>query len=372
MTTLSTLEVSPKADYKNVLVREDLTYQVSGGEQVKPYLLLNKTKDRFGGKKSYGFTFSMNGAGEGILLNDLYEISENDISADEQGTETGFLAWCLQTVMLSETADMMADEAATNGWSIELSDLSGQDYHLNVVEKHIVLNTHGLGAQSLRKSEYFRNIVVVSLVRALRDVWQEARHGGFEDDYGPESILMLERIRAADCDIITVLVAWEISLTEETDIWRHMIGSEEGDIAMAFSAAMDSANSSSIHGAMHTAFRQWFASEDRINVCDHETLEYLDTFIAEEGVEGFGHSYLTPARLEILSCLPDKTAYLQYAGQELISDPLYAGMANAINQSHFMHIMHDMESTTVAGVSFRSADLAAKIFPAQTKEYVDA
>lgn len=340
---------------------------------MKPFLLHRQTKDRLGAANSFGFDFPNLGKESQLNLRTLCTIASarrdedlrNDDTSDLTLTDHAqLLGWVVQSLFQSETAHDMLEEAANNGWSIELDDLDHHDFHLDVPEKHIVLNTHGLGAASLSRSDYFRNLLLVSLTRALRDVWQETRHGGFEDMYGPESILMLERVRAADCDVMTVLVAWELRQADLSDLWRHMLGSDEGDLAMTFSSSLEKNMANpSIHDAMHITFRQWFASEERINICDHETLEYLDNYIAQEGPNAFGSNHMKAPALELLSCLPNKTAYLEGHGTELISDPLYSGMNDAINQSHFMHIMHDMQAITVAGIPFRSEALASKIFP---------
>lgn len=372
---LSTLDVSPAKLKPNSIVTTqvyDLTEEYSGGDDVKPFLLNRQTKDRFGAPR-FGLSFSNLGKDSQLNLRTLCTIASarrdedlrDDGVADFALTDHAqLLGWVVQTLFQSETAQDMLEEAANNSWSIELDDLDHHDFHLDVPEKHIVLNTHGLGAASLSRSEYFRNLLLVSLTRALRDVWQETRYGGFEDRYGPESILMLERVRAADCDIMTVLVAWELRQADLSDLWRHTLGSDEGDLAMTFSSTLErNTVSPSIHDAMHAAFRQWFASSERINICDHETLEYLDNFIAQEGSESFGGNHMKARALEIISCLPNKTAYLKGYGDELIFDPLYSGMNDPINQSHFMHIMHDMQAINVAGIPFRSEALASKIFP---------
>ena len=344
-------------------------FDLVGGKEVKPFLQLKSTKDR---SKIFGFTPLTSDVTGRLRLHDLCaDAPAPSRNADE---EQEFLRWLLQTLRHSDLASAMIEEAADTGWTIGLDDLEGQDFHLDVAENHMIINNQGLGLQTLRASDYFFNVTLTSIANALRDIWQEKRYGGFEDDYGPESILMLERIRSADCDTLTIAIAWELRGAGQADMWRHVLGSEDGDMAIMFMTSIARLRTGqTIHHALSDTFRQWFASEERMNVCDHETLEYLDDLIAEDGYDAFGHSYLTASRLEILSCLPDRTAYLQNMGRELIADPLYAGMADPINQAHFMQLMHDLESTTVGGVSFRDADLAAKIFPADaSRESIDA
>lgn len=278
------------------------------------------------------------------------------------------------TILQSPTAAALFTEAAKDGWAIEIQDLDDHDFHLDVPEQCITINSHGLGTHSLQRSRYFRGAMMLSFVRALRDIWQEKRHGGFENTYRPEHILQLERVRAADCETLVVLTAWEVERAGNSDLWRHVIGSSEGDMAMAFTSDLEKQKHNiCVYDAMNAAFKQWFASDERVNVCDHETLEYLDNLIAEEGKDTFGAAYLNAQDLEILSCLPNRIAYLQGRGGELMRNPLYSGMNDAINQSHFMHIMQDLDTVQAGGVAFRDADLAAKIFPQDTaKTSIDA
>ena len=116
--------------------------------------------------------------------------------------------------------------------------------------------------------------------------------------------------------------------------------------------------------ALSAAFAQWFREPQRVNSCDHEILDDLDMFVADSGQDaGFGRRKLTPAGLERLSCLPDKTAYLRGQGREILANPLYAGLGDPLNQAHFMQILHDAQTVRVHGVPFSNVALAAKIFP---------
>jgi hypothetical protein len=274
------------------------------------------------------------------------------------------LAWCIAVLSTSPTARLMIKEAMNLGWQMGLEDLRGHDFHLDVPEKIIMIDNNGLIPSALGNSEYFRNIILISMIRALRDVWHEKRYGGFEK-YGAEAILMLERARAADCDVLSVLCAWELRSDGHSRLWRHLIGTDEGDLALSFSTYLEKDPSSLFTGkALAATFRQWYHNEERSNACDHETLEYLDTLIlSSNGENPFGNTELTPVGLELISCLPDKTAYLQRQGREILSDPLYAGLSDPINQSHFMHMMYDLQVTYVQGVPFRDPGLADKIFP---------
>lgn len=299
--------------------------------------------------------------------------SNKSLHALSLQNEKDLLAWILCVLAQSPSARLMIKEALNEGWQIALNDLGDKDFHLDVQQRLIVLHNNSLQISALIRSEHFQNALLVSLGRALRDVWQERRYGGFDEHYGPESILMLERVRTADCDTLSILVSWELRSEGFNDLWRHLIGSEQGDMAIAFSNRLEKDPGALFTGqALQATFKQWYQSERRINACDHETLEYLDDLIKTYADENpFGENYLNAIAIERLSCLPDKTAYLRGCGTHILSNPLYSGLNDAINQSHFMQIMYDLEVTLIEGIPFRDATLAAKFFPKKTlhKEY---
>lgn len=327
-------------------------------------------KDRVKGVKSAGYAVAQPQAFDLTQENDDFwslDLLCSDFSQDNDVLDNykTILSHCVGTLLASPTARLLVKEAAKEGWMISISDREGYDFHLDVAERQIVLDDNGLSALALGRSEYFRNVLTVSLVRALRDVWQEKRHGGFDEKYAPENILKLERVRAADCDVMAVLVAWEMRGEGQGDLWRHMIGSEEGDLAMAFSGHLERNPASNFSGAaLQAAFNQWYRNEERVNACDHEALEYMDSLVRENpGHNPFGNEKLTPVGLEVLSCMPDKTAYLQGHGREILGSPFYAGLNDHINQAHLTQIMYDMNVVRVQGIPFRDAYLAEKIFP---------
>jgi hypothetical protein len=297
-----------------------------------------------------------------VLNQESVKRAQCDITPE---TYRDILVESLALLNASPTAKMMIREASSQGWSLGIADRMGHDFHLDVPQKQILLDDCGFSPAALGRSGYFRHVVLISLIRALRDAWQEKRHGGFDTDYGPEAILMLERVRAADCDVMSVLVAWELRGEGFSAIWRHLLGSEEGDMALAFSNYLERDPASLFTGkALEAAFNQWYRSDVRVNASDHEALEYMDSVIADnQGGSPFGSKKLTSVGVEVLSCLPDKTAYLRGRGRDLLSSPLYAGLHDHINQSHFMQLVHDLQVTYVQGIPFRDAGLARKIFP---------
>lgn len=291
-------------------------------------------------------------------------------SQNAEGDYRSVLRWCVDLLEQSPTARRFLAEAKNAGWRAGLSDLPGQDFYLDVPQKLLLLDSRGLEPGTFVATQFFRNSALISMIRALRDIWQEKRHGGFDEDYGPEAVLMLERARAADGEAIAALTAWELRAAGYPEIWRHLIGTPEGDIATAFSNHLERHPMlTSAHPALEAAFRQWYRDELRVNTCDHGTLEYLDDVLRDRGAGNpFGMAPLTAGSIEVLSCLPDRTAYLQNQGGSILRDPAYYGLSDPINQSHLFHIMYDLQAVRVGGVAFRDPALARRIFPPKSKD----
>ncbi|MCB1783522.1 MAG: hypothetical protein KDI13_05950 [Alphaproteobacteria bacterium] len=296
------------------------------------------------------------------LTSDYHDLFSDICDVQDYNT---VLSWCLHVLGESPSGRAMLKEAMEADWKIGLEDLHGGEYCIDVERKVLLLDNNTLVPSALGRSSYFRNMTVVTLIKALRDVWQEKRHGAFDVYYRPEHIMTLERVRAADCAAVSILVGWELRNEEHGAVWRHLIGSENGDMAMVYSGHLERDPSARFSGrALAAAFKQWFKDEQRVNSCDHDTLEYLDDVLAESSVlNPFGKKKPGRMAVEVLSCLPDKTAYLQGMGAEIMADPLYCGMDDPINQSHLFHILYDLEAVIVGDVPFRDADLARRIFP---------
>jgi hypothetical protein len=286
----------------------------------------------------------------------------HDIFSQNFDSEFDVLASALQALLPSPAATALIHDAAAAGWEMGLSDLGDSAFHIDVPLKKIIIGSNGLSASALGGSLHFYHRLQLTLVRALRDAWHEKRHGGFDEKFTPESILILERVRAADCDAMTVLAAWELRTAGQGEMWRQLLASDEGDLAIAFGCTLEKeAGAYPVHKALEACFNQWYAVPERSMLCDHETLEYID--------EVFRNGMTTGARraaaidIEALSCLVDRTAYLQGCGDTILRAPLYAGLHDEVNQSHYMQIVHDMGVTYVQGVPFQDKTLAEKIFP---------
>jgi len=310
---------------------------------------------------------------ESWALADLLQDSEEHTNTNHESranphafTSTeDIVSWAVATLADSPTARAMMMAAAERGWKIGLTDLHTGGFYMDAANSLILLDHFAMSPDALGRSMYFRNALLVTLIRSLRDLWHEERQIADASTYQPENLLMLERVRAADCDTVTILCCWELRGAGTSDIWRHLLGSAEGDMAMIFTRFLERDPSALFDGsALAYAFRQWYADETRVDGSDHETLELLDDVLVESGQRNpFGQQELNALYLEDISLLPDGTRYLAGLGQTILHDPFFAGLHDPINQTHLFHLIYDMEVTLVNNVPFRDGSLARKVFP---------
>ena len=294
-------------------------------------------------------------------------------------TFAALLGWAADLLAHSPAAGRLLDEAANNGWSIGLADLGSGGFFLDTHGRYVLLDHFSMRPDMLGRSIYFRNALLSTFIRALRDIWHERRFdnplaGGVAPLARPDTILMLERIRAADCDTVTIQAGWELRGAGCSDVWRHLLGAEEGDMALIFSRYLERDPGALFDGsALACTFRQWYADAMRVDACDHQTLERLDALLAGENrpvvpalcMEKPPAEELTPVQVEARSLLPDGVRYLAGLGRTVLADPVFAGLGDPVNRTHMAQIVYDMEVTMVGNVPFRDNDLAKKIFPAE-------
>jgi hypothetical protein len=279
--------------------------------------------------------------------------------------ERDALSWCAQMMNESPAARLLYESAEEQGWSVCLDDLKNEGFCLDSAERLIILDHFSLAPSALGRSSFFRHIMLTTFIRALRDVWHEDRFSAGAQDYAPDHVLMLERARAADCDTVTILCGWELRCAGFTDVWRHLLGSEEGDMAIIFTRFLERDPGSLFNGAaLAHAFRQWYADPSRVDGVDHDTLEQMDDLLENmEQPASFGQRRLDEAALEDLATLPDGTRYLHGMGGGILRDPFFAGLNDPINQTHLFHLVYDTQVVMINNVPFRDAKLARMIFP---------
>ena len=273
--------------------------------------------------------------------------------------------WACGMAGESPTARLLLKEAQTEGWSIRIDDLAQAGYAIDEDNRCILIDHFGFTAHALGRSSYFRNALFVHFVKALRQLWHDRQGHNFDTTHRPEHILLLERARAADCETIAILCGWELRGAGYSDLWRSILGSDEGDMAMIFTRAIEKDPTGFYDGSVLTrTFCQWYGDAERLASCDHITLERLDEYVTEaDGAEAFGTQPLRGTDIEKISRLPGARAYLTGMGSNICTDPYFVALDDPINESHLFQIVYDSKVMMVEGVPFRDRKLARLIFP---------
>ena len=300
-----------------------------------------------------------------IDFNDLRQFENLEAVPHTVETDAEILSWICAVTAESPTARALLREAQAKGWNIRLEDLGNAGFGIDDDAKCLILDHYGYITGALGKSAHFRNALIVNFIKALRTVSQEARLTTLEETLKPEALLMLERVRAADVETVAILVGWELRGSGHGDVWRYILGSETGDMAMIFTRALEKDPASYYSAALLArTFDQWYGDESRLASCDHTALEAMDLMMTmAEKPFAFGTASFSPSLVESVALLPDGRGYLAGKGTNIVKDPYFVGVDDPINQSHLFHIVYDMQVVMMAGVPFRDSKLARMIFP---------
>ncbi len=274
--------------------------------------------------------------------------------------EHDVLAWGLAYLCDSPTAHALIQHIEGTGWRFALSDLGFGGFHLNVSDKIIEIDNFGFEPHALGQSEFFKMSLIYIMAKALREIWHEDYWGSFAQKFNPESVLMLERARTADCDSHAVFIGWELRAAGQGSLWRFILSTEESDMAQVLTNILDRYPSALYNGmAMAHIFRQWYADEARIDAQDHAALEAFDDAI-KSGDSLFGELQARRADFEVLSVMKDGIIYLKNLGDTVAKDPFFAGLGDSMNQAHLFQIIYDNKVTMVNGIPFRDPALARR------------
>lgn len=278
----------------------------------------------------------------------------------------------MQLAWRSPSARSLIRFAAERAWSMTCHPMDDGAYVLDTDARQLVLNDHGLRHDALLASGYFRHTFVLALLRGLRDIWHMECRQPHMKGLRVEDVLLLERVRTADCDVVAQLIAWELRGDGAPELWRHLIGSPEGDMALAFMRRLERDPAATFDSAaLIYSFREWFGETARVDACDHLALDTIDADLNDPDLSGlYGSQRVSAAFIESLSRLPDRTCYLNDYGDVILKDPVFAGLNSDVNQAHYMQIRRDLECVRIGPVAFRDRDLARKIFPEDAEEVV--
>jgi len=260
--------------------------------------------------------------------------------------------WPVRDIVLaSETAENLLFDL-DSGWLLQGADLDGKGYGIDAEDMVITVDTGGLAHAAIQRSAYFQNIMTLRTMAALRAAWQAERE---DDAFAMHRIdvwPLLNRVLSADIAAMTVRMAYELRDEEIETVWRHALGDETGDMAMAFAR----------NGDMSACFLQWFEKDTRVSACDFETLNQMDADLAALTTNGRGQ--IGEGAIKCLTIDPISGAsYLGPVAAEITGNPAWRSIENPVAEAHFIQIMDEIGSTRVGNVQMRDLKLAQRLFP---------
>lgn len=251
-------------------------------------------------------------------------------------------------------------------WTVILSDLTDEDYDISIDDHILYVNSTGLNDLRLAGSITAMAAVLLSLVEGLRMV----RHIEWLDQalnrYHPQAIVEIGRICVSDCVTQAVSVAWFARNAGNPALWKYLLCGKKADMAVCFDRMMmlgrdkGLAHTTCVKEALSLTFRTWFTDPQRIKEADHDTLNLLDSMLAE--TMAFGHAVIQRPTIACLTLrMGGEGTYLDQAVlRDMMINPFYKDVYDPVNRVHLDQIMRDSNVCEVAGIPFRDPQLAQR------------
>jgi len=307
---------------------------------------------------------------EAFNLEDLlYEVRALSAETDELpysfASDYDVLIWALALICESPLGRTYAFDARFEDWAIELDDCEDGRFIADPQLRVLILPRFVPSPVALGRAPYFQQLFLVELIRGLRAIWQYSLGVRLGTELNIDDQIVWNRCVQADRDLSVLAVAWELREASQPDMWRHLIGSELGDLAISYSATLERHPLGlELGDLLRKLFMEWLEQDDLLNAVDHLTLERIDTVLHQSGSgQAFGVGKLTASDLYKLSNLPDEQMYLQRLAEHLVADPHLRRLPDQTNIQHLEHILEDLSARRMTAAGFRDQDLAKKIFP---------
>lgn len=293
-------------------------------------------------------------------------VSLADLNHDHANNASPLYQLLLDTdaiLAASPTGDDMMAGAASAGYHVQLIRNDLDQIDIDTDARILFIPDAGLEPAAIARSPYFRHAFMLAFIRGLRAIDQIER-AAVPFTLRPDQALMFTRAMTADQYAVRTLVAYELK-HETPALWRHLLGSNTGDIAVRFAHVIEGAKPHNIDTrlltALRSAFLAWYRNEDRVNAHDHDALEKID-----DDMNGrnrlLQRAIMLPGHINAL-CLVDDISYTDQILHDAIMEHDSQNLPDPINTSHLHHIMLELDVTMVNNIGFHDTRLANLIFP---------
>lgn len=183
---------------------------------------------------------------------------------------------------------------------------------------------------------------LLSFCGGLRRIWQQSRGYAPDPLLRPEDFLKYSRAFEADVIAVTHLMAWELRAVGPCFFWRHLLAGPDSDVTSVFASAAAAHPRHQFDGtALRAAFLQWFQTAERVDACDHFSLECMDMALLAAWQNGarIGQRSLDFGDMVQLGVMPQGINYL--SGLRFRSPAMRRG-CDPFNRTHLLHIQRDL------------------------------
>jgi hypothetical protein len=247
-------------------------------------------------------------------------------------------------------------------WQMVGADLDEAAYRIDLRSRTIRINTKGLNAASLQRSNYFRNQLALNVTSAVRAAWQAERMHETKSMHRPDVWLVLARIVQADIDVMAVRMGFEMLDSGNESLWRHILGETSSDVAQEYARCLEMhIGALDDNRALASAFVSWFDKHDRLKHTDAATLADMDHALPSLVWEG--RESISEGTIRCLSVDPiSGSSYLGVKAGELAGNQDLSVMHDLITQAHYAQIMDEIGATSVGAITVRDKRLADRLF----------
>lgn len=314
--------------------------------------------------------------GEAVALEDLLHLVQEsgdhlnrDLSPARFETDEDALVWALSVLCETRLGRDLAFDARFEDWSIEVDDIETGLHIIDPQLRILIVPRFAPSPATLARSAEDRARFLTELARGLRDIWHDMTGVREHPALTADDQILWNRLRRADHDLCALRMAWDLREQGLGGLWRQMIASPLGDLAIiagdiwAEEEENDRRDASSLplYGFSRLV-REWFKAVELVNLTDSQTLDDMDARL-QRGAAVSGTEQLSASQLHLLSTLPLEGAYLAPMARTLMYAPDFRHMPDPVNEAYLRQIIEDCEMVRESPLIFSDPGLEKKIFP---------
>lgn len=273
------------------------------------------------------------------------------------------LIWALAILCESPLARSFAFDARFEDWAIELDDCEDGHFIAEPQIRTLILPRCAPSAVALGRSPYMRQLFLLEFCRGLRAIWHLDSGVPSSHNLTIKDQIVWNRLVRADLDVMSLTVAWDLREADLPDLWRHLIGSDLGDLAISYAATLERhPQGLDLPVLLRQVYLQWLAADLLLEPVDHRTLERLDRGLTHAS-RVYGTRRIQASEILRLTAMAEDKSYLEGLATHLLADPELARMPDQVNAAHLAHLQEDLTAIRITQAGFRDQDLARRIFP---------